>query len=119
MRYIMKFAILSTLLAPSVLSEPLVKVTKIWEYGYKTRAAWHYVWTDAWDGLNYWCVAEGDECGLWDWKAVYYQIKLPEDPCPECNTPEYGDQLVRRQAQQQGIQLPEDLPLPTFRIIEE
>jgi hypothetical protein len=100
-------------------AEPMVKITKLWEYGYRTRKAWQFVFLDAWDGLNYWCVKNGNECGQWDWKAEYYQLYQAQDPCPECNTPEYGDQLVRRQAQQEGIQLPDDLPLPTFSILGE
>jgi hypothetical protein len=100
-------------------AEPMLKITKLWEYGHKQRGDWQYVYMDEWGGLNYWCVLDGNVCGRWDWKAVYYQLYQAQDPCPECNTPEYGDQLVRRQAQQEGIQLPDDLPLPTFSILWE
>ncbi len=100
-------------------AEPLVRVTKLWEYGYKTRAAWRLEYVDEWGGVNYWCVDREDERGLWDWKAVYEFLPGRDDPCPECNTAEYGDRLVKTQAQRAGVQLPEDMPLPTFRILYE
>jgi len=104
---------------PSSPNRPKPMVVKWWKYGSGTLRTWVFRNTDQWGGMNYWCVGEGNSCGLYDWCAVYDGIVIAQDPCPENNNSQYGNNLVRAAASEDGISLPPDLPLPTFTIQQQ
>lgn len=107
--------ILSSFLFFDIIELNSATLTKIWNYGHSTRKGWVPQYQDEWGGMNYWCTGSGNECGYWDWKAVYH---LPNyynpTPANTCNS-QYGDNLVRQAASYQGYVLPGNLGLPSYQ----
>lgn len=114
----MKKVLLAALLTLFSLSPQLFAAIciKLWLYGHTEQGTWVYRWTDQWDGYNYWCIGEGNDCGLYDWMAVYYCSVVGNDPSPGINTSDYGNRLVHDQADAEGIALPSNLGLPSFSL---
>lgn len=107
--------VLSSFLFFDVITLSSATLVKTWHYGSSERGAWLAQYQDEWNGMKYWCVADGDECDKWDWKAVYH---LPNyynpTPANTCNS-QYGDNLVRQAASYQGYVLPGNLGQPSYQ----
>ena len=72
-------------------------VTEVKHYKYNGASGfgWKFKFVDQWGGVNSQCTIPGmGQCDQYDWLAVYVYGIDGGDPCPECNTPEYGHSLV-------------------------
>ncbi len=81
-------------------------------------SSWVFKWYDKWGGSNYQCLGELiSDCHIYSWKAEYPLLISEPDPCPQNNTVQYGENLSRYEAIQNGTPVP-DTTIFSFSIYE-
>jgi len=100
------FIILTTNISLAHFSKYIVKH---WDTD-QPLSSWVFKWFDQWGGSNYQCCGEViEDCHFWSWKAIYpLENIIDPDPCPQNNNVDYGENLSRYEAVQQGKSVPEE-----------